>query len=342
MRLAYRLVAIGRWNRFDAHMTPVPSAVGLYDLLAAPMKNAGVPDKLDLGMVSTLKALFDTGQVSRAAAVLHVTQPSVSQTLRRLRDYFGDPLFVRSGNTLRPTPRAIELQPAIDRISRELQLISQRPQSFDPRTSAREFVVSMTDIAELLGLSRAIAAFTAQAPHCSIRSVRAKSEQVSTLLEEGQVDLAFGTYSSIDASLRQTKLGDYDLVCCTTASQVAGLTVDNYLAGKHVVVPRFGEPDDYAAGPLKRLGMARQVVLRLPNHVAALAAVTEAGLIATMPRHVAQGLAKYFDIRIHDTPIELGRVSSYMVWHERFHHDPSHQWLRGILADVYPLPGRGL
>jgi LysR family transcriptional activator of mexEF-oprN operon len=298
--------------------------------------------KVDIHMVLTLKALFDTGQVSRAAAALGVTQPTVSQTLRRMREYFGDPLFVRVGNALRPTPRAIELQASVDRVSREIDLMSQRPPSFDPLTSVREFVVSMTDIAELLGLSRAIGAFTADAPHCSLRSVRAPAHDVHRLLEDGQLDLAFGSYSSINETLRQVKLGDYDLVCCTAHGRLDSLTADAYLGAKHVVVPRFGEPDDYAAGALKKLGLTRQVVLRLPNHVAALAAVGESGLIATVPRHVATALAGSYPIRVRDLPMDLGRVSSFMVWHERFHNDPSHQWLRGILSRNYPLPGRGI
>ena len=298
--------------------------------------------KVDIHMVQTLKALFDTGQVSKAAAALKVSQPTVSQTLRRMREYFGDPLFVRAGNALRPTPRAIELQSSVDRISREVALMSQRPPTFDPLTAARDFVVSMTDIAELLGLSRAIAQFTSEAPHCTMRSVRVKADEVHSLLEDGRLDLALGTYSTMNQTLRQSKLGDYDLVCCTAAHWPHTLTADIYLGSKHVVVPRFGEAEDYAAGALKQLGMVRKVVLRLPNHVAALAAVAESGLMATVPRHVAAGLAKLFSFQVHDLPMDLGRVTSYMVWHERFHHDPSHQWLRAILARNYPLPGRGI
>ncbi|WPB58333.1 LysR family transcriptional regulator [Xylophilus sp. GOD-11R] len=304
-------------------------------------ENAG-PVKVDLGMVLTLKALFDTGQVSRAAAALNVSQPSVSQTLRRLRDYFGDPLFVRAGNALQPTPRAIELQASVARIAREVMLISQRPAAFDPATAAREFVVSMTDIAELLGLSAVMTDFMAEAPHCSIRSMRTRSEDVHRLLEAGDLDLAFGTFSSTNETLRQIKLGDYDFVCCTALDVPPGLGADAYLAGRHVVVPRFGEAEDSAGHILQRMGLARTVVLRLPNHVAALAAAAHSGLIATVPRQVAAGMAGYFPIRIHDVPFDLGQVSSYMLWHERFHNDPSHQWLRAILSRHYPVPGRAL
>lgn len=297
------------------------------------------PPKVDLNMVVTLQALFDTGQVSKAAAALNVSQPSVSQTLRRLREYFGDPLFVRSGNSLHATPRALELQAPIARISREIGLVSQRPPTFDPRTAAREFVVSMTDIAEFLGLPQAIAQFTVEAPHCALRSVRYKAEQLQPLLEDGQLDLAFGAYTGINETLRQMKLGHYDFVCCTALGPRRQIGTADYLDGRHVVVPRFGEAEDYAAGALKRLGLARRVVLRLPNHFAAIAAVAESGLMATVPRHVAARLAKYFPIRLHDLPIDIGVVSSYMVWHERFHHDPSHQWLRKLLSHKYPLPG---
>lgn len=296
--------------------------------------------KVDLHMVITLKALLDTGQVSRAAQALGVTQPTVSQTLRRMRAYFGDPLFVRVGNTLRPTPRALELQESVERVNREIDLMSQRPPAFDPRSAMREFTVSMTDAAELLGLATAIGHFTAEAPQCTLRSIRAKADEAHRLLESGELDLAFGSYSSINGSLRQTKLGEYDLVCCTAPGQFAELSAAQYLAGRHVVVPRFGEDDDQVAVALRRMGLTRQVVLRLPNHVAALAAVSRSGLLATVPRHVAVALARAYPIDMREAPMDLGRISTYMVWHERFHHDPSNQWLRTTLARFYPRPGR--
>ena len=295
--------------------------------------------KVDIHMVLTLKALLDTGQVSKAAQVLGVTQPTVSQTLRRMRDYFGDPLFVRVGNALRPTPRTLELQASVERVSLEIDAMSQRPPSFDPRSATREFTVSMTDIAELLGLSHAIGEFTAAAPHCMLRSIRAKADQVHLLLESGALDLAFGSYSSIHEGLRQTRLGDYDLVCCTAPGQLPSLTAAHYLAARHVVVPRFGEDDDQISMVLRKMGLTRHVVLRLPNHVAALASVAQSGLVATVPRHVATALARSYPFQIRDVPLDIGRVSSYMVWHERFHHDPSHRWLRTVLARSYPRNG---
>lgn len=295
--------------------------------------------KVDIHMVMTLKALLDTGQVSRAAQALGVTQPTVSQTLRRMREYFGDPLFVRVGHALRPTPRALELQGSVERVSREIDAMSQRPPAFDPRSAAREFTVAMTDAAELLGLAHAIGHFTAEAPHCTLRSVRARADEAHLLLESGQLDLAFGSYSAINESLRQTRLCDYELACCTAPGQLPDLTAEQYLAARHVVVPRFGEDDDQIALILRRMGLTRQVVLRLPNHVAALAAVSQSGLVATVPRHVATALARSFPFEIRDLPLDVGRVSTYMVWHERFHHDPSHQWLRSLLARFYPRPG---
>ncbi len=295
--------------------------------------------KVDIHMVMTLKALLDTSQVSRAAQALGVTQPTVSQTLRRMRDYFGDPLFVRVGNVLRPTPRALELQSSVERVSREIDAMSQRPPSFDPRSAAREFTVSMTDAAELLGLSHAIGHFTSEAPQCTLRSIRAKADEAHLLLESGRLDLAFGSYSAINESLRQSKLCDYDLVCCTAPDLLPALTAEHYLAARHVVVPRFGEDDDQISLVLRRLGLTRHVVLRLPNHVAALASVAQSGLVATVPRHVAAALARSFPFRMRDLPLDVGRISTYMVWHERFHQDPSHQWLRTMLARYYPRPG---
>jgi len=108
----------------------------------------GRAGRVDLTMVATLKAIFDTGTVSKAAEALGVTQPSVSQNLRRLREYFGDELFVRTGNALQPTPRAIALLPVVSRLMRDLDVISRPPDDFDPRASNREFILCMSEMAE--------------------------------------------------------------------------------------------------------------------------------------------------------------------------------------------------
>jgi LysR family transcriptional activator of mexEF-oprN operon len=296
------------------------------------------PIRIDVGMIQTLQALFDTGQVSKAALLLGVSQPSVSQTLRRLRAHFDDRLFVRSGNVLQPTPRAMALQEPIARLSRELELLSRQAPAFDPATSARRFVVGITDIAEFMVLPHMMRAFREQAPRASLRSIRMDTSDLRGALERGDLDLAAGTLYGADVSLRQRRLGEYRLVCLTsTRGRWAehAPTVQDYAQSPHVLIPRFADVVDPTAEHLQQTGLRRQVVLTVANHFAAAGAVEAADLLCTVPEHVGTLLASMFGVRIHPMPLDLGTVVTRIIWHERFHHDPGNEWLRGVLEAAY-------
>jgi DNA-binding transcriptional LysR family regulator len=300
-----------------------------------------LPVKVDLTMVQTLKALFDTGQVSKAAERLGVSQPAVSQNLKRLREYFGDPMFVRCGNRLQPTPRAVALQPTVLRVARDVDLISQHPKNFDPATATREFVVSFTDIAEVMVLPRLCGAFVRDAPGCKLLSVRPSIRHMREALEQGELDLAAGTlHGGPDVSLRQQRLGEYTFVCLTALRghwSRKAISLSDFCSAPHVMVPRTSDSVDPIAQRLEEQGIHRRVALTVANHVAAAGAVEQADLLFTAPQHVAAHLAKMFRLRVHTLPIDLGTIVTRIVWHERFHHDPAHMWLRRRVAGTYRM-----
>jgi DNA-binding transcriptional LysR family regulator len=299
---------------------------------------ATTPAKVDLTMVHTLKALFDTGQVSKAAERLGVSQPSVSQNLKRLRDYFGDPLFVRSGNRLYPTPRAMALEATVGRLIRDIDLISQQPQVFEPATATREFIVSFTDIAEFMVLPRLSSDLAREAPGCSLRSVRPDIGRMEKALEQGELDLAAGTLHGTDVALRQQRLGEYTFVCLVSLRgrwARKALSLDDYRDAPHVMVPRTSDSVDPIGQRLELQGIRRRISLSVANHFAACASVEQTDLLFTVPQHVAGHLAKMFHLRVVPLPADLGTVVTRIVWHERFHHDPGNLWLRKRVERMY-------
>jgi LysR family transcriptional activator of mexEF-oprN operon len=294
--------------------------------------------KLDLTMVHTLRALFDTGQVSKAADRLGVSQPSVSQNLKRLRDYFEDPLFVRSGNRLYPTPRAMALEATVARLARDIELISRQPKAFDPATATRDFIVSFTDIAEFMVLPRLSAQLLRDAPSCGLRSVRPAIRGMEQALEQGELDLAAGTLHGTDVSLRQQRLGEYTFVCLVSLRgrwARKGVSLADYRDAPHVMVPRTSDAVDPIAQRLELQGIHRRVVLSVANHFAACGSVEQTDLLFTVPQHVAGHLAKMFHLRVVPLPVDLGTVVTRIVWHERFHHDPGNLWLRKRVERIY-------
>ncbi|MES2999509.1 MAG: LysR family transcriptional regulator [Pseudomonadota bacterium] len=296
------------------------------------------PGKVDLTMVATLKALFDTGRVSRAADALGVTQRSVSQNLRRLRDYFGDELFVRTGNSLHPTPRAIALAPAVARLMRDIDLISRAPGAFDPATANREFIICMSEIGEFILLPRLAAAFAREAPMCAIRGLRVAQPQLTQALEKGDVDLAAGTLIGADSSLRQQRLAETPIVCMASSNgrwARVPLSREDYAEGRHVAVQRITDSIDPVGEHLRIAGIHRNVALSVSNDFVAARAVAEADLICTASRHVGVQLAALFPIQIQPLPFEAGKLVTRMLWHERFQQDPGHVWLRSMVEKTY-------
>lgn len=289
-------------------------------------------------MVATLKAILDTRTVSRAAEALGVTQPSVSQSLKRLRDYFGDDLFVRSGNVLHPTPRAVELEPLVEQLMRDVELISQVPRAFDPAAANRLFVVCLSEMAEYIVLPPLAAAFAQQAPGCHIRVQRAAPPQLFEALKKGEIDLAAGTLVGADPSLRQQRLGEFTMTCMVAAEGRWGrqpLTREDYLECSHVAIHRLTDSVDWVTEGLRRNGIHRRIAVTASSDLISGRAVVEADLVSTVALPVGRQLAQLFPVRLVPVPVELNGLGTRLLWHERFQKDASHVWLRKLVESVY-------
>ncbi len=297
---------------------------------------------LDLNLLLTLDALFETGQVSAAANVLGVTQPAVSQGLRQLREHFGDPLFVRTGNRLSLTPRAQALREPVKRIVQDLQEHLLTTPSFDPSVAERTFTLCLSDLSEFVHLSDFVTTFRKAAPACRLRSLRAPASELVHLLETGQADLAFGgMLPEMPASLRQRRLADYNYACIAATSNPAGaqpLTRARYCELPHVIVSRTGGFDDYIERHLRRQKLMRNAVLSLSDNIIAAKLVAESDLIATIPRDVALRFSMLFRLAVLALPFRLPQVVSRMYWHERFHRDAANQWLRSLASEHFSAP----
>lgn len=299
---------------------------------------------LDLNLLLTLDALFETGQVSAAASVMGVTQPAVSQGLRQLREHFGDPLFVRTGNRLSLTPRGQALRSPVKRIVQDLHEHLLTTPTFDPALAERTFTLCLSDLSEFVSLSDFVTAFREVAPGCRLRSLRAPAGDLVTLLETGQADLAFGgMLPEMSPSLRQQRLVDYNYACIAAAAGGAAmahpLTRAAYCELAHVIVSRTGGFDDYIDSYLRRQKLVRNAVLSLSDNIIAAKLVAESDLVATIPRAVALRFSTLFPLAVLDLPFRLPQNVSRMYWHERFHRDAANQWLRSLASEHFSTAG---
>ena len=286
---------------------------------------------LDLNLLKTLDALLDERNVTRAAQRLSLTQPAVSGMLNRLRDYFDDPLFVRTPHGIVPTLRAREMAAPIKQILSDIDILL-KPAQFDPLTETLTFTVAATDYALKAVIVPFIAALRARAPGIRVRVVPVEPEQLTTQFEQGKIDLALLTPDSTPDNLHNRPLYNEEYVCLMRHDHPdahQALTLDRFCALEHVLVSYKGEnfwgvTDDALAdvGRKRQIGLSVSSFLVLPD----ILAISE--MIAVVPARLA-----YTDPRMHvvSPPLPIAGFTKSMAWHERTHRDAAHQWLRNLV-----------
>ncbi|HCJ6375514.1 MULTISPECIES: LysR family transcriptional regulator [unclassified Citrobacter] len=289
---------------------------------------------LDLNLLKTLDALLDERNVTRAAQRLSLTQPAVSGMLNRLRDYFDDPLFVRTPHGIVPTLRAREMAAPIKQILSDIDILL-KPAQFDPLTETLTFTVAATDYALKAVIVPFIAALRARAPGIRVRVVPVEPEQLTTQFEQGKIDLALLTPDSTPDNLHNRSLYNEEYVCLMRHDHPdahQALTLDRFCALEHVLVSYKGESfwgvtDDALAevGRKRQIGLSVSSFLVLPD----ILAISE--MIAVVPARLA-----YTDPRMHvvSPPLPITGFTKSMAWHERTHRDAAHQWLRNLVHET--------
>ena len=286
---------------------------------------------LDLNLLKTLDALLDERSVTRAAARLSLTQPAVSGMLTRLRDNFGDPLFIRAPHGMVPTLRAQQLAPVVKQILNDINTLLQ-PAQFDPLTADFTFTLAATDYALKAVVVPFIAALKVRAPMIRVRVIPVEPERLTTQFEQGKIDLALLTPSTTPGDLHSRTLYEERYVCMLRADHPdarAPLSLDRFCALEHILVSYEGESfwgvtDDALAkvGRKRRVGLSVSSFLVLPEVLAI------SDMIAVVPSRLASARAS---ICVQEPPVAIHGFTKNMAWHERNHRDPAQQWLRELL-----------
>ena len=288
---------------------------------------------IDLNLLVALDALLEERHVTRAARRIGRTQSATSHSLARLREILGDPLLVRSGAVLVPTPRAIELagpvRAILDAIRRTLA-----GARFEPATASRTFSIASADYGELVVLPPLLEATARGAAGIDL-VVRPAPADAAAELGTGGLDLVIGVAMMDGASIHRRTLFDDDFVCVVRARHPVlrrGLDLDRFCEMGHVFIAPRGTRGGVVDDALAKKKRSRRVVAMVPTFLAAPAIVAGTDLVLTMPRRLADRLAVAFDLRVLEPPLALPRFTTSAYWHERLQHDPGHTWLRGAIA----------
>jgi len=288
-----------------------------------------------LDLLRCFVELYRAGQVTRAARAAGLSQPAMSRALARLRDQFGDPLFVRGPRGLVPTPRAEVLAPEVERVLEAARSLL-RPARFDPAQLVRTFVLGTTDFVDAVVVPGVIAKIAAIAPRVAI-ATRPVGDDTPDALALGRYDLVIVPRPAVPADAIGVALFDDGFVCAVRRDHPgvgARLTLDRFCALPHLQIAPRGTPGGPVDSALDALGRSRRVVVQTPTFFSAPLIVARSDLLLTAPTRLLAAVGKPFGLRILPAPLELARFEVWSAWHPRAHHDPAHEWFRGVVATV--------
>lgn len=296
--------------------------------------------ELDLNLIPYLVALDETRNVSRAGDLLGVSQPRVSAALGRLREHFGDPLFVRTSRGMEPTPRALALVPAARDALAQIRRGLVAPHDFDPATDTSTFSIALSDVGEIVFLPRLLQELARRAPRANLRSVSLPHAEIERGLEAGSVDLAVGYFPDLGGSnFFQQRLFTHRFICLMRRGHpLAGkpLTLEQFLACGHAVVRAEGRSQEILEQHLAKARLQRRAVLETPHFMSLPFILSRTDLIATVPHAIGYAYAaEHASITLVEPPLPLPRFDLRQHWHRKYHNDPRTAWLRGMVADLF-------
>ncbi len=289
----------------------------------------------DLNLLTTLDVLLAEGSVAGAAKRLGLSPSAMSRALARLRETTGDPLLVRAGRGLVPTPRAVALREQVSRLVQDANIMLRPVQSLDMARVERTFTLRTSEEFVERFAPALLARIAREAPGVRLRFIN-KTDKDSTLLREGSVDLETGVVDPTASPevLTQALFRDR-LVGVVRSGHPLGqgdVDVRRYAEGQHVYVSRRGQARGQIDDALESLGFTRQITTTVAGFATAIALARATDLIASVPErytaHPREGLHSFA------LPLSLPTFTVAMLWHPRLDADLAHRWLRGCLREV--------
>lgn len=284
--------------------------------------------RLDGGLLLVFCEIMQRRNLTEAGRRLGLTQSAVSHALRRLREIFGDELFLRRASGVEPTARALELAPRIREIVELCAGALSPAAQFDPALSERTIRIGARDY-ECAAFGGSLArALRTEAPGVTLVMRPFARMEALQALTGGEIDVALGYFPTLPGVYQQSPLYEEDfLVVARTARRSGGeMSLDEYVARRHLLVSLDGAPRGVVDQALARKGLRRRVVLALPYFLTALATVADTDLIATVPRRLALAFGPRLGLDWFEPPIRIRKFGVAAIVHRRMADDPIVGW----------------
>ncbi len=294
--------------------------------------------QVDLNLFVVLEAIYREGNLTRAGRRLKLTQPAMSHALKRLRELLKDPLFIREGANMVPTPFSRNMINDVRQALQILEVNLYENRNFDPAHTRRNFMVGFWELMESIILPALARTLTQAAPEISITSLRVKRREIEAELASGALDLALDVPISMSESIRHKPLfSDRVVVVARPGHPAIGreLDLDTYLLQDHILVSSRRYGPSLVDAELNRKGRKRRIVMRCQNYFAACQMAARTDMLLTMPEHYAEILNARFENRLYPFPLKsLQSLDIHMYWHESTDNDPANRWLRDEIKRI--------
>lgn len=304
---------------------------------------SGYEGGLDLHQLQVLEVLLREHSLTRAARTLDVTQPALSKTLARLRRYFDDPLFVRAGLRMEPTPKAQELAAPVQAILGRVRALRSEHAAFDPASSQRVFTFCVVDAGLIKLLPPLVERLMQSAPGVRLRILQLEAQQLEPWLESGKLDFAMGAFPGLTKGVRRQPLWTERYVSVARRQHPRigpEPTLRAFIAEKHILVSTAGSGHAHqqAERAMEAAIPPENIICRLPAFLGAAMVAKQTEAITTLPLSMATELSAELGLMLIAPPLKLPRIEIHQYWHDRFHRDAGNQWIRALFNTLFAKP----
>lgn len=290
-------------------------------------------NRIDLNLFAVFDAIYTAGSLTKAADVLCITQPAVSNSLARLREMLNDPLFVRTGHSMTPTPVAQNIiGPARNALSL-LRKSVQDSHTFVPETAEKTFNFATRDVIEASIMPRLLSRLQTMSPNISITNYETTRNSVVSAMASGSLDFYADSSTYTDPHLCKHRISKDRFVVMARRNHPDlknGLDLETFLRLGQINVSHRKS----GAGPidiaLDKIGKRRKIVMRGQHFLTVPSTIVKTDLISCIPYH----LAKHYELAIYEMPFEVPEVESFLYWHVSADHDHAHIWMREQIFEV--------
>jgi DNA-binding transcriptional LysR family regulator len=302
-------------------------------------------ESFDLNLLICFDVLMRERNVSRAAEKMNISQPAMSNSLKRLRQHFGDPLLVRTSNGMEPTEKALTLEPLVRQSLMSAEEALSPRETFDPKSSRRIFRLLVSDYAEGTLISVLVAHLQKYAPKIAL-DILTLSDGSFQDLEKGAIDLAINRFDSIPQSFYKRLVWEDSFSCLLVKGHPLTLNnnLENYLKHEHIWVSKTGigvgtgmsQTSDrgWVDNALAELGHERKISVFTRHYQIIPLLIKQTNLIATMPTRAALLYKDDPELEIIEPPFTIPPIEINMVWSPILHHNSAHRWMRQTLVEL--------